>query len=70
VSKTLIGRNLAFQVVQDAAFSEESGVTVYMNVLYAVSGNDVYHFWDLSATNDEAWPNLMSQLIHNVQQLR
>ena len=41
-----------------------------MNELYVVSGNDVYHFWDLSATNDEPWPSLMAELIRNVQRLR
>jgi hypothetical protein len=70
VTKTLIGRNLAFQVVQDAAFSELSGEQIHMNELYVVSGNDVYHFWDLSATNDEPWPSLMAELISNVQRLR
>jgi hypothetical protein len=69
VTKTLIGRNLAFQVVQDSAFSELSGEPVFLNALYVVSGDDVYHFWDLSATNDEPWPGLMAQLIGQVQKL-
>jgi hypothetical protein len=70
VSKTLVGRNLAFQVIQESAWSEDSGDQVFMNMLYVVSGDDVYHFWDDSGTNDEPWPALMAKLIQNVQQLR
>jgi hypothetical protein len=70
VSKTIFGRNLAFQVTQDSALSEESGQSSYVNTLVVVSGIDVYTFWDLSGTNDEPSPALMTELIHNVQQLR
>lgn len=70
VTKTLIHRNLAFQVVQDVALSEDSGWTLYLNSLWVVSGADVYSFWDISGTNDEPWPGLMAELIQRVQRLR
>jgi hypothetical protein len=69
VTKTLIGKNLAFQVVQDVAVSASSGTQFYLNKLWVVSGADVYSFWDLSATNDEPWPSLMAELIQRVQRL-
>lgn len=70
VTKTLIGRNLAFQVVQDVTLSADSGTEFFLNKLWVVSGADVYSFWDLSATNDEPWPSLMAELIQRVQRLR
>lgn len=70
VIKTRIGRYYAFQVTQDFAPSEASGVTGFVNTLVAIAGADVYSFWDQSGTNDEPWPALMAKLIRNVQRLR
>ena len=70
VAKTLIGRNLAFQVTQSLTISSDARVIFFLNNLIVVSGTDVYQFWDLSGTNDEPWPSLMAKLIRNVQQLR
>jgi len=70
VTRTLIGRNLAFQVVQDLTISNDVILTFFVNTLVVVSGADVYEFWDVSGTNDEPWPALMAELIHKVQQLR
>jgi hypothetical protein len=70
ITRTAIAGNPAFQVVQDAALSEDLGLTYFENDLWVVSGPDVFNFWDLSGTNDEPWPGLMAQLIRDVQHLR
>jgi hypothetical protein len=41
----------------------------YVEVLYAVSGTNVYYMWEIIGAVDEVSPGLMSDLIHRVQSL-
>jgi hypothetical protein len=70
VTKTPVGGNQGFQVSQEMTISNEATVTFFINNLIVVSGADVYQFWDVNGTDDEPWPDLMSQLIRSVQRLR
>lgn len=67
ISKITVSGDHAFAGNQTLAESEASGITLYINVLIAVSGTNVYSLWDVSGTNDQPTP--MSKLIHQVQAL-
>jgi hypothetical protein len=69
VSQTSVGSYHAFQVVELVGFSEAPGVTFYNNVLVVAAGTNIYQFWDMSGTNDEPSPTLMTQLIQRTQKL-
>jgi len=68
-SNTTVGGNQAFTVTQAIAPSETPGRTQYIDVLYVVSGTNVYSMWQYSGTNDEPSPALMGKLISKVQGL-
>jgi hypothetical protein len=69
VFKTAVGGDQAFTVTQEIALSETPGQTKYIDVLYAVTGTNVYSMWQESGTNDEPSPTLMAQLIRKIQAL-
>ena len=56
VTKTTVRGARGFAVTQQIAESENPGVTVFIDVLYVISGADVYSLWDVSSTNDEPFP--------------
>jgi|SRR5579859_3228677 len=59
----------AFYAIQNYAPTEFPGAyTLYVDVLWAVSGPDVYRFWEISGINDVPSPT-MTQLLHRVQGL-
>jgi hypothetical protein len=67
--KTTVGGHQAFWTGESWAPNEASGFVQYVEILYAVSGTNVYYLWEDSGTNDEPSPALMSDLIHRVQAL-
>jgi hypothetical protein len=67
--KTTVSGHQAFWANEEWAPSESSGFIQYVEVLFAVSGTNVYYLWEDSGTNDEPSPALMSDLIHQVQSL-
>jgi hypothetical protein len=69
VSKTTVGAEAAFAVIQQIALSEKPGATEFVDELYAVDGTDVYSMWQQSGTNDEPSPVLMGSLIKKIQAL-
>lgn len=69
VTKTTVRGARGFAVTQQIAESENPGVTVFIDVLYVISGADVYSLWDVSSTNDEPSPAAMGSLIHRIQGL-
>ncbi len=68
LSKTTVGRDLAFAATFTVALSEVPGITLYVNALYVVSGTNVYHIFDVSGTNDEP-SALVTRLVGQVQAL-
>jgi hypothetical protein len=69
-SATTVNGDRAFTLTQMVAPSEASGVSFYHeNTLYVVAGTNVYSLLDLSGTDDEPSPALMSDLIGRVQAL-
>jgi hypothetical protein len=69
VAKTSVSRYQGFVVTESIAMSESPGTSWYRNVLFVVSGTDVYSLWEVSGVNDEPSPALMSTLIHRIQAL-
>ena len=69
VTKTTVRGDRGFAITQQIAESERPGVTVYIDVLYVISGANVYSLWDVSSTNDEPSPTVMGSLIHRIQGL-
>jgi hypothetical protein len=68
-TKTTIGGHHAFVTSEQWNPSENSRITYYIEVSYAVSGTDVYSLWEITGTNDQPSTTLMSDLIHRVQSL-
>jgi PknH-like extracellular domain len=68
-SKTHVSGHQAFWTSELWALSEGSRYNSDVEILYAVSGTDVYYLWENNGTNDEPSPALMSDLIHRVQSL-
>jgi hypothetical protein len=69
VSKTTVSGDAAFSATQQIALSEHPGTTQFIDVLYAVAGQDVYSMWQQSGTNDEPSVTVMGSLIKKVQGL-
>jgi hypothetical protein len=67
--KTSVSGHQAFVNTELWAPNNAGGDTDYVDNLYAVSGTDVYYLWEVSGTNDEPSPKLMTDLIHRVQGL-
>jgi hypothetical protein len=67
--KTTISGHQAFATSESWVPSDNSSVTYYIGVTYAVSGTNVYSLWEITGTNDEPSSTLMSGLIHRVQAL-
>jgi hypothetical protein len=67
LSKITVNGYHAFVGSQTLAESEAPGITLYINVLIAVAGTNVYSLWDVSGTNDQPTP--MGKLIHQIQAL-
>lgn len=69
VAKTSVGGNPAFFVTQSIAMSENPGTSWYRNILFVVSGANVYSLWQTRGVNDEPSPAVMTRLIHRIQKL-
>jgi hypothetical protein len=69
VTKTTIGGDHAFLVIQHVSVPGFFEKPLYLIYLYLVAGTNVYGLSDASGTNDEPSPALMSKLIHQVQAL-
>jgi hypothetical protein len=69
VAKTSVSGDQGFVVTQSIALSETPGNTWYRNILFVVSGTDVYSLWEVNGVNDEPSPAVMSSLIHSIQAL-
>jgi hypothetical protein len=68
-SKTTVGGHQAFWTSELWAASEASEYTSDVEILYVVSGTDVYYLWENNGTNDQPSSKLMADLIHRVQAL-
>ncbi len=68
-STTTVGGHHAFLATELWSPSEASGRFLHIDVLFVVSGTNVYNLWEVAGTNDEPSPTLMSDLIHRVQSL-
>lgn len=69
VSWTSVAGARAFATSELVALSESPGQqNLYLDVLFALSGTNVYEFWEVSGINDVPYPP-MTQLIHRVQAL-
>lgn len=69
VRKTSVSGHQAFWASESWAPSQASGEVQDVEVLYTVSGTNVYYLWEDSGTNDEPSPALMRDLINRVQAL-
>ncbi len=69
LTKTIVGGNQAFVVIELATPAQASGVLRYIAYLYVVAGPDVYHLDQGSGVNDRPSAALMLRLIHRVQAL-
>jgi hypothetical protein len=69
VAKTSVSGNRAFSVTQSIAMSENPGTSWYRNILFVVSGTNVYSLWQTRGVNDEPSPAVMSRFIHKIQGL-
>ncbi len=69
LSTTTVRGDNGFTATQSIALSESPGRTLHIDVLYVIAGPDVYSLWDVSGSNDEPSPTLMSSLIQRVQGL-
>lgn len=69
VNWTSVAGARAFATSELVALSESPGQqSLYLDVLFALSGTNVYEFWEVSGINDVPYPP-MTQLIHRVQAL-
>lgn len=69
VAKTRVNGYQAFRVTQSIAMSETPGTSWYRNILFVVSGTNVYSLWETGGVNDEPSPAIMSRLIRKIQRL-
>jgi len=69
VAKTSVSGHQAFVVTQSIAMSESPGISWYRNILFVVSGTDVYSLWEVGGVYDEPSPAVMNRLIHRIQAL-
>jgi hypothetical protein len=69
VSKTSVSGHQAFAAAELWAPSEESGRFLHIDVLFVVSGTNVYNLWQVDGTNNRPSYALMSDLIRRVQAL-
>jgi hypothetical protein len=67
--RTSVGGHQSFVNTELWAPNNAAGYTDYLDDLYTVSGTDVYRLWQVSGSNDEPSPKLMSALIRQVQRL-
>ncbi|HLK01507.1 MAG TPA: hypothetical protein VKU39_16600 [Streptosporangiaceae bacterium] len=69
VNWTSVAGARAFATSESVALSESPGMRkLYLDVLFALSGTNVYEFWEVSGINDVPYPP-MTQLVHRVQAL-
>jgi hypothetical protein len=69
VSKTTIGKNQAFQLIQLVELSALPAVSFYANTAVVLAGTNVYTINDLDGTNDPISAPLLGNLINRVQAL-
>lgn len=67
VTSTRVGHDRGFTAVETIALSQRPGITLYLDVMYATAGTNVYEMWQVSGTNDQ--PSLMTGLISRVRAL-
>lgn len=69
VAKTSVSGHQGFVVTQSIAMSESPGTSWYRNILFVVSGTNVYSLWETSGVNDKPSPAVMTRLIDRIQAL-
>jgi hypothetical protein len=69
LSKTTIGRNKAFQVIQLVDLSAAPTLSFYANTAVVLAGTNVYTIDDVNGTNDPISASLPGNLIKRVQAL-
>jgi hypothetical protein len=69
VAKTTVSGYQGFVVTQSISMSETPGTSWYRNILFVVSGTNVYSLWETGGVNDEPSHAVMSRLIHRIQGL-
>jgi hypothetical protein len=69
VANTRVNGYQGFVVTQSIAMSESPGTSWYRNILFVVSGTNVYSLWETGGVNDEPSHAVMSRLIHKIHAL-
>ena len=69
LSKTTIGKNKAFQVIQLVDIAALPALAFYANTAVVLAGANVYSVDDVNGTNDPISASLLSNLINRVQAL-
>jgi hypothetical protein len=69
VSKTTIGKNKAFQVIQLVDIAALPAFSYYENTAVVLAGANVYTIDDVNGTNDPIPASLLNNLINRVQAL-
>ena len=69
LSKTAIGRNKAFQVIQLVDLSAAPALSFYANTAVVLAGTNVYTIDDVNGTNDPISASLLGNLIKRAQAL-
>ena len=69
LSKTTIGKNKAFQLIQYVDISSLPALSFYANTAVVLAGTNVYTIDDVNGTNDPIPASLLGKLISRVQAL-
>ena len=69
LSKTTIGKNKAFQLIQYVDISALPALSFYQNTAVVLAGTNVYTIDDVNGTNDPISASLLGNLINRVQAL-
>ena len=69
LSKTTVGKNKAFQVIQLDDVTALPALAFYANTAVVLAGTDVYTIDDVTGTNDPISASLLGNLINRVQAL-
>jgi hypothetical protein len=69
LSKTTIGKNKAFQLIQLVDIAAVPALSFYANTTVVLAGTNVYSIDDVNGTNDPISASLLGKLISRVQAL-
>lgn len=69
LSKTTIGKNNAFQVIQLVDLTALPALSFYANTAMVLAGTNVYTIDDVNGTNDPISASLLGNLVNRVQAL-